>query len=90
MRFLYLCFMEKICIKDFYIKYNTIEEQSFLIDLIHGGGDNPDVFYGYMRYPYGYIMKEQNHLVKIPTITFEIFIDLYNDKYVSEDLNDYI
>ena len=48
--------MEKICIKDFYIKYNTIEEQSFLIDLIHRGGDNPDVFYGYMRYPYGYIM----------------------------------
>lgn len=82
--------MEKICIKDFYIKYNTIEEQSFLIDLIHGDGDNPDVFYGYMRYPYGFIMKEYKVEKEVPMITFNYFIDLYNDKYVSEDLNDYI
>ena len=74
--------MKDIVIKEYYIQYDTIEQQNFLIDLIMGkkeDGEYPDVLLKYARYPNGCISKERHPLVFIPTITFESFIKLYNE-----------
>ena len=80
--------MKDIVIKEYYIQYDTIEQQNFLIDLIMGkkeDSEKSDVLMKYARYPYGYFSKQKHPLALIPTISYESFIKLYNEKRKNEN-----